>query len=89
MQTCFKDYLVTKSNDNLLGLLNCGAAFQMFKKERAQETRCHSTSRLAWGSLLVCLFGAYRRINPCGSLASDGIKLNMMKIEKVKIYKIK
>ena len=24
-----------------------------------------------------CLFGAYRRINPCGSLASDDIKLNM------------
>ena len=37
----------------------------------------------------VCLFGSLRRINPCGSLASDGIKLNMMKMEKVKIYKIK
>ena len=30
-----------------------------------------------------CLFGSLRRINPCGSLASDGIKLNMMKMEKV------
>ena len=39
--------------------------------------------------LFVCLFGSLRRINPCGSLASDGIKLNMMKMEKVKIYKIK
>ena len=39
--------------------------------------------------LFVCLFGSLRRINPCGSLASDGIKLNMMKIEKVKIYRIK
>ena len=38
---------------------------------------------------LICLFGNLRRINPCGSLASDGIKLNMMKMEKVKIYKIK
>ena len=37
----------------------------------------------------VCLFGSLRRINPCGSLASDGIKLNMMKMEKVKIYRIK
>ena len=37
----------------------------------------------------ICLFGSKRRINPCGSLASDGIKLNMMKMEKVKIYKIK
>ena len=37
----------------------------------------------------VCLFGAERRINPCGSLASDSIKLNMMRMEKVKIYKIK
>ena len=37
----------------------------------------------------VCLFGSYQRINPCGSLGSDGIKLNMMKMEKVKIYKIK
>ena len=37
----------------------------------------------------VCLFGSKRRINPCGLLASDGIILNMMKIEKVKIYKIK
>ena len=35
--------------------------------------------------LFVCLFGSLRRINPCGSLASDGIKLNMMKMEKVKI----
>ena len=39
--------------------------------------------------MFVCLFGASRRINPCGSLASDGIKLNMMWMEKVKIYKIK
>ena len=39
--------------------------------------------------LFVCLFGSLRRINPCGLLASDGIKLNMMKMEKVKIYKIK
>ena len=39
--------------------------------------------------LFVCLFGSLRRINPCGSLASDGIKLNMMKMEKVKIYRIK
>ena len=27
--------------------------------------------------------------NPCGSLASDGIKLNMMWMEKVKNYRIK
>ena len=39
--------------------------------------------------LFVCLFGAKRRINPCGLLASDSIKLNMMRMEKVKIYKIK
>ena len=39
--------------------------------------------------LFVCLFGSLRRINPCGSLASGGIKLNMMKMEKVKIYRIK
>ena len=39
--------------------------------------------------LFVCLFGSLRRINPCGSLASDDIKQNMMKMEKVKIYKIK
>ena len=39
--------------------------------------------------LIVCLFGSKRRINPCGSLASDGIKLNIMLMEKVKIYKIK
>ena len=39
--------------------------------------------------LFFCLFGSQRRINPCGSLASDGIKLNMMKIEKVKKYKMK
>ena len=38
---------------------------------------------------LFVWFGSKRRINPCGSLASDGIKLNMMKMEKVKIYKIK
>ena len=37
----------------------------------------------------VCLFGSLRRINPCGSLASDSIKLNMVKMERVKIYKIK
>ena len=37
----------------------------------------------------VCLFGSLRRINPCGSLASGGFKLNMMKMEKVKIYRIK
>ena len=37
--------------------------------------------------LFVCLFGAQRRINPCGSLASDGIKLNMMKMEKVKFFR--
>ena len=43
-------------------------------------------SMLHASDLFVCLFGAKRRINPCGSLASDGIKLNMMK--KVKIYKI-
>ena len=30
-----------------------------------------------------------RVINPCGSLASDGIKLNMMWMEKVNICKIK
>ena len=35
--------------------------------------------------LFVCLFGAKRRINPCGSLASDGIKLNMMWMKTVKI----
>ena len=28
-------------------------------------------------------------INTCGSIASDGVKLNMMKMEKAKIYKIK
>ena len=39
--------------------------------------------------LFVCLFGSLRRINPCGSLASDGIKLNMMKMDKVKISRIK
>ena len=39
--------------------------------------------------IYVCLFGALRRINPCGSLASDGIKLNMMWMERVKICKIK
>ena len=39
--------------------------------------------------LVICLFGSERRINPYESLASDGIKLNMMKMEKVKIYKIK
>ena len=37
----------------------------------------------------VCLFVALRRINPCGSLASDGIKLNMIWMERVKICKIK
>ena len=37
----------------------------------------------------VCLFGVERRINPCVSLASDGINLNMMWMEKVKICKIK
>ena len=37
----------------------------------------------------ICLFGALRRINPCGSLASDGIKLNMMWMERVKVCKIK
>ena len=37
----------------------------------------------------ICLFGALRRINPCGSLASDCIKLNMMWVENVKTYKIK
>ena len=34
-------------------------------------------------------FGALRRINPCGSLASDSIKLNMKRMEKVTIYKTK
>ena len=32
----------------------------------------------------VCMFGAYRRINPCGSAASDCIKLNMMRMDEVK-----
>ena len=32
----------------------------------------------------VCLFGALRRIDPCGLLATDGIKLNMVWIKKVK-----
>ena len=34
---------------------------------------------------MVLFVGAYRRINPCGSLASDDIKLNMIWMEKVKI----
>ena len=38
--------------------------------------------------LFVCLFGALRRINPRGSLASEGIKLNMMWMEKVRICKM-
>ena len=39
--------------------------------------------------LFVCLVGVLRRINPCGPLASDGINLNMMWMEKVKICMIK
>ena len=31
-----------------------------------------------------CLSGAQRRINPCGSLASDGIKINMIWMGKVR-----
>ena len=31
------------------------------------------------------MFGAQRRINPCGSLASGGIELNMNWMKKVKI----
>ena len=39
---------------------------------------------------LCCLFvWCLMTINPCGSLASDGIKLNMMWMEKVKICRIK
>ena len=52
---------------------------------RAQRHSNHNTEKKTY----VCLFGSLRRINPCGSLASDGIKINMMKMEKVKIYKIK
>ena len=32
-----------------------------------------------------CLFGAKGRINPCGSLASDGIRLNVIWVEQVKL----
>ena len=39
--------------------------------------------------LFVCLFGAYGRINPCVSLASYGIKLNMIWIKKNKNLKDK
>ena len=43
----------------------------------------------AYISLCFVWFGSLQRINPCGSVASDGIKLNMMKMEKVEIYRIK
>ena len=37
---------------------------------------------------MVCLFVWFLTTH-CGSLASEGIKLNMIKMDKVKIYKIK
>ena len=59
------------------------------RMNKINETVLLNTPKTCVLSLFVCLFGSLRRINPCGSLASDGIKLNMMKMEKVKIYKIK
>ena len=58
-----------------------------FKNTRAQMF--YLSDDIKKKCYLFCLFGASRRINPCGSLASDGIKLNMMRMERVKMCKIK
>ena len=70
---------------NLISVGNQGksAHLNLFKIHYmwAIEVRVHIESYAKSTMSRLCLFGIKRRINPCGSLASDVIKLNMIWME--------